>query len=199
MATPSTCSPGSLSGPCVAVRPEAGGSTRYELLETLREYGRTCLSDAQAADLFGAHSRHFAAEAGTIEAELGGPEEGKAIARAESSLADLRAAQRFALELGELDVAFRLISSIREFAMRAMRYEVFAWADVACNAPGALDHPLAPTLTGMRAYGAWVRGEFELAIQLRRRRAGSRTSYRSSPAVWRNEPLATCSTSWVTW
>ena len=50
--------------------------------------------------------------------------------------------------------------------MRAMRYEVFAWADAACNAPGALDHPLAPTLTGMRAYGAWVRGEFDLAIQL---------------------------------
>ena len=89
-----------------------------------------------------------------------------AIARAESSLADLRAAQRFALELGAFDVAFGLISSIREFAMRAMRYEVFAWADAACNAPGALDHPLAPMLTGIRAYGAWVRGEFELAIQL---------------------------------
>ena len=50
--------------------------------------------------------------------------------------------------------------------MRAMRYEVFAWADAACNAPGALEHPLAPMLTGIRAYGAWVRGEFEIAIQL---------------------------------
>ena len=67
---------------------------------------------------------------------------------------------------GAFDVTFGLISSIREFAMRAMRYEVFAWADVACQAPGALDHPLAPMLTGMRAYGAWVRGEFELAVEL---------------------------------
>src|SRR5580698_2835574 len=50
--------------------------------------------------------------------------------------------------------------------MRAMRYEVFAWADAACNAQGALDHPLAPMLTGIRAYGAWVRGEFDLAVQL---------------------------------
>ena len=50
--------------------------------------------------------------------------------------------------------------------MRAMRYEVFAWADSACQAPGALDHPLAPMLTGMRAYGAWVRGEFDLAVRL---------------------------------
>ena len=29
-----------------------------------------------------------------------------------------------------------------------------------------LDHPLAPLLTGVRAYGAWVRGEFELAVAL---------------------------------
>jgi len=150
----------------LAVRPQAGGSTRYELLETLREYGRTRLSDAQAAELFAAHAKHFAAEAEALEAELRGPAEGTAVAWAESSLADLRAAQRFALELGAFDVTFGLISSIREFAMRAMRYEVFGWADVACNAPGMLDHPLAPTLTGMRAYGAWVRGEFELAIQL---------------------------------
>jgi hypothetical protein len=61
---------------------------------------------------------------------------------------------------------FGLITSIREFAMRAMRYEVFAWADAACNAPDALEHPLAPMLTGIRAYGAWVRGEFDLAVQL---------------------------------
>ena len=72
------------------------------------------------------------------------------MARAESSFADLRSAQRFALEIGALDDAFGLIASIREFAMRAMRYEVFAWADAACRAPGALDHPLAPLLTGMR-------------------------------------------------
>ncbi len=150
----------------LAVRPQAGGSIRYELLETLREYGRACLSDARSAELFAAHASHFAAEAEAVEAYLCGPGEGAAIARAESSLADLRAAQRFALELGSFDITFRLIGSIREFAMRAMRYEVFTWADAACHAPGALDHPLAPLLTGIRAYGAWVRGEFELAVQL---------------------------------
>ena len=100
------------------------------------------------------------------------------MARAESSFADLRSAQRFALEIGALDDAFGLIASIREFAMRAMRYEVFAWADAACRVPGALDHPLAPLLTGMRAYGAWVRGEFDLAVSLaeetRRLEAGPR-------------------------
>ena len=36
----------------------------------------------------------------------------------------------------------------------------------AFRVPGGLDHPLAPTLTGMYAYGAWVRGEFDLAVEL---------------------------------
>ena len=53
--------------------------------------------------------------------------------------------------------------------MRAMRYEVFAWADAACTGRGVLEHPLAPLLTGIRAYGAWVRGEFELASRLAER------------------------------
>ncbi len=150
----------------LSVRPQAGGGTRYELLETLRDYGRTRLDDEHAVELFTGHAAHFAAEAAAFAAELQGPDEPRSMARAESSFADLRAAQRFALEIGALDQAFGLIASIREFAMRAMRYEVFAWADAACRAPGALDHPLAPLLTGMRAYGAWVRGEFDLAVSL---------------------------------
>ena len=57
----------------LAVRPEAGGSTRYELLETLREYGRTRLGDARAAELFAAHAKHFAAEAGSRRGGAAGP------------------------------------------------------------------------------------------------------------------------------
>jgi predicted ATPase len=150
----------------LSVRPQPGGATRYELLETLREYGRTRLDDERAAELFTAHAVHIAREAAAAADELCGPDEARAMARTESSFADLRSAQRFALEIGALDQAFGLIGSIREFAMRAMRYEVFAWADAACRAPGALEHPLAPLLTGMRAYGAWVRGEFDVAVSL---------------------------------
>ncbi len=150
----------------LSVRPQAGGATRYELLETLRAYGRARLDDERAVELFTTHAMHFATEAATIGTELSSPDEARSMARAESAFADLRSAQRFAIEIGALDQAFGLIASIREFAMRAMRYEVFAWADAACRAPGALQHPLAPVLTGIRAYGAWVRGEFDLAVSL---------------------------------
>ncbi len=150
----------------LSVRRPAGGAIRYELLETLREYGRARLDDARAATLFATHAAHFEREAAVVQSMLQGPKEPRVVAWAEVSFADLRAAQRFALETGNLDAAFGIIAAIREFAMRALRYEVFAWADAACRAPGALEHPLAPTLTGMRAYGAWVRGEFDLAMAL---------------------------------
>ncbi len=166
----------------LTVRPQAGGATRYELLETLRDYGHTRLDDDRAVELFTSHAEHFAGEAERIGRELGLPSEPQAMARAESSFADLRSAQRFALEVGALDDAFGLIASLREFAMRAMRYEVFAWADSACRAPGALEHPLAPLLTGMRAYGAWVRGEFTLAVSLAEETRELETALSSVPS-----------------
>jgi len=150
----------------LSVRPQPGGARRYELLESLRDYGRAQLGDERAAELFTAHARHFARDAVTVEAELRSPDEARANARAEASFADHRAAQHFLIGTGAIDDAFSLIGSLREFAMRAMRYEVFAWADAACAAPGALERPLAPLLTGMRAYGAWVRGAFDIAVAL---------------------------------
>jgi hypothetical protein len=150
----------------VSVRRPAGGGTRYELLETLREYGRNRMSYDRRAEVFGSHAARFAGLASVVEEEIRTRGEPQAIEVADASFADLRAAQRFALETGDLDTAIGLIVSSREFAMRAMRYEVFAWADAACRAEHVLEHPLAPMLTGVRAYGAWVRGEFELAVTL---------------------------------
>ena len=136
------------------------------MLETLRDYGRARLGDEQAVPLFSAHAAHFAAEAAAVERDLQTPAEAAAMMRATSSFADLRSAQRFALETGRVDDALTLVSSIREFAMRAVRYEAFAWADDAARSPAARDHPLLPLVTGIRAYGAWVRGEFDTAIAL---------------------------------
>jgi predicted ATPase/DNA-binding winged helix-turn-helix (wHTH) protein len=150
----------------VSVRRPAGGGTRYELLETLREYGRSRMSYERRAEVFGSHAVRFAGLARFVEEEIRTPGEAQAIEIADASFADLRAAQRFALETGDLDTAIGIIVSSREFAMRAMRYELFAWADAASRAEDVLEHPLAPLLTGVRAYGAWVRGEFELAVTL---------------------------------
>jgi predicted ATPase/DNA-binding winged helix-turn-helix (wHTH) protein len=153
----------------LAVRRQTGGGTRYEMLETLREYGRQRLDDTRSVELFTAHAEHFVAVARGVEADLTTSAEVRASASAEAAFADLRAAQRFSLQVGDLDAAFRLIGSVREYAMRALRYEVFAWAEAGSTRPEAVGHPLRPLMTGIHAYGAWVRGEYDLAVSLAHR------------------------------
>ena len=151
----------------LAVRRAADG-TRYELLETLREYGSHRLDDSRSVQLFGAHAAHFAAVAQSVATDLQTADEARGSARADSAFAELRAAQRFALQTGDVDTACTLIGSIREYAMRALRYEVFGWAGAAARLDEAAGHPQRSLLTGISAYGAWVRGEDELAVSLAR-------------------------------
>lgn len=150
----------------LAVRRPPTGGTRYEMLETMREFGRGRLDDRQSVELFAAHAGQFATLARSVELDLQTAQEHDAVVRADGSFADLRAAQRFALEIDDVDTAYRLIGSIREYAMRTLRYEVFSWADMALRLPGGGDHPLRSTIVGMSAYGAWVRGEFDTAMSL---------------------------------
>ncbi len=150
----------------LAVRRPKSGGTRYEMLETLREYGRTRLDDRRSVELFAAHANQFGSLARSVELDLQTPHETDAVMRADGSFADLRSAHRFALQIEDFDTAFGLIGSIREYAMRTLRYEVFAWADSAAASAQGDDHPLLAVVTGVRAYGAWVRGEFERAVAL---------------------------------
>jgi predicted ATPase/DNA-binding winged helix-turn-helix (wHTH) protein len=150
----------------LAVRRHGTRGIRYEMLETLREYGRSRMDDQESVDLFSAHARQFVALAGSVESDLRTAQEHDAVRRADGSFADLRSAHRFALQIEDCDSSFRLIGSLREYAMRTLRYEVFGWADSAVATPDADGHPLYPVVTGVRAYGAWVRGEFELASSL---------------------------------
>ena len=74
----------------LAVRRSPGGGTRYEMLETLREYGRSRLDDERSVTLYSTHARQFAGAAAAIEAGLNSADEGAAVARADASFADLR-------------------------------------------------------------------------------------------------------------
>ncbi len=165
----------------LAVRRPASGGTRYEMLETLREYGRSRLDDQQSVEIFTAHARQFVSLARSVEVDLRTPQEADAVARADGSFADLRAAQRFALQIEDHDSSLGLIASLREYAMRTLRYEVFTWADSTEGAADATAHPLHPVVTGVRAYGAWVRGEFDSAISLAHAARTAENSQGSAP------------------
>ena len=150
----------------LAVRRSAAGGTRYEMLETLREFGRSRLDDERSVTLYSTHARQFARAAAEIEAGLNSAHEGAAVIRADASFPDLRAAQRFSVDVGDVDTAFALACSIREYGMRTLHYEVFTWADAMSDLPGAGDHEAYPVILGVAAYGAFCRGEFDRALGL---------------------------------
>jgi hypothetical protein len=57
------------------------------------------------------------------------------------------------------------VVALREYAWRLIRYELLTWADASVAAPSAEDHPLFPVALGIVAYGRFVRGELDPAIE----------------------------------
>jgi len=150
----------------VSVRRVEGIGPRYELLETLREYGRNRLDDEDRVSLSTAHSHYFTLMSEEVEAALGTDAEGIAVIRADTAFADLRVAHRFSGRIGDFDSAFRLVGAIREYAMRTMRYEVFGWAESLAESADRAALPVPGLITAMRAYWLWVRGDFDGAMQV---------------------------------
>ncbi len=150
----------------LVVRRPPDGGTRYELLETLREYGRNKLDDNQRVELQSAHTDHVLSLSKEVRARQQTSDEGPAVARADASFAEFRSAQRFATQIGDFDLAFELIGSIHEYAMRTLRYEVFAWADATSLAAEGVGPSPPPLIAAIRAYGAWVHGDVDRALEL---------------------------------
>jgi predicted ATPase/DNA-binding SARP family transcriptional activator len=140
---------------------------RFRLLETLREFGREQLAARPDADAI--RDAHVAVHAELSRAAargLGGPEEGQWMRELDASFDDVRAAHRGAVAAGDVDSALRIVIGVREYAWRRIRYEHLAWVDVAVALPGASEHELFPVALGVVAYGHFVRGELEAAMEV---------------------------------
>ena len=138
---------------------------RYHLLETLREFARDRLDDAGATkQIAQRHFDWFVDLAERAAAGLLGPDERQWNDRVEHDFDNVRAAHVFALRSGNVDGALRLVSSLCEFGLRRIRYEVTAWAQEAAHMDGADTHPLSPVALATGAYGHFVRGELDAAI-----------------------------------
>jgi predicted ATPase len=150
----------------MVVADTTGVSTRYSLLETLRQFGRQSVRDSLEIS----HARHFVAVVERSQTEMGGPDERTWSIRLDAAFDDLRVAHRRALARGELDTAVRLVAGVREFALRSMRYELFTWAEAVLSA-GVDDasHPLIPIVLATAGYGRFVRGELDAAVEMAER------------------------------
>jgi predicted ATPase/DNA-binding SARP family transcriptional activator len=150
------------------VQASAGDRTTYRLLETLREYGAG-LAQPEAAELARRHGGWVVQVCERGAVGLHGPDERRWLDTFERLFDDLRLAVRNALEAGEVGAALRIVVAAREYAFRRLRYELIGWAESALAATEPADQPLAAAALGIVAYGRFVRGEVEAAIELAQR------------------------------
>jgi predicted ATPase len=158
-------------------------AARYRILETLREFGLERLEAQGMADTVRArHIEWYTDVAEQCALGLAGPDEGPSAEQLEREFENCREAHANAVARGDVDHAIRLVCAVREHAFRRMRYDVTAWAERALALADAEEHPGASTATAIAAYGAFVRGDLDTAIELAERSVaiGEKTGTTSS-------------------
>jgi predicted ATPase len=142
----------------------AGGRMRYRLLETLREFARDRLDGSEDAPAVrAAHARSHLDGARVAAAGLDGPDEAAHQRALAADFADLREVVDRSLARHDLDTAIGIVTAMREFTFRSVRYEVLGWARAVLDAPDVEQHPGHPVVAAMVAYGHFVRGELSRA------------------------------------
>jgi predicted ATPase/DNA-binding SARP family transcriptional activator len=89
--------------------------TRFDLLETLREYAAEQLTLEEASEAAYRHARHYLALAEQAEPELRGPNQARWLKRLTPETGNLRAVLGWALAHGEAELGLRLAAALRWF------------------------------------------------------------------------------------
>jgi predicted ATPase/DNA-binding SARP family transcriptional activator len=180
---------------------------RFRLLETLRDFGREQLVARPDADAV--RTAHVAVHtdlAREAARGLGSPREGEWMRELDATFDDLRDAHVAAVAAGDIDRALHLVIGVREYAWRRIRYEHLIWADETVAMPGACEHERYPVALGIVAYGGFVHGELDRAMEVGERavaeaaRLGSLTAGLAERALanacfYRDRPVE--ATAWV--
>ncbi len=116
----------------LVVADNAGGRTRYRLLETVRQYAQEKLGESGEADTVRSqHRDHYTAMAAALDAPAGSDYDQR-VGQAETEIDNLRAAFEWSRENSAVDLALTLASSLQPLWMsRGRLREGLAWFDVA--------------------------------------------------------------------
>jgi predicted ATPase/DNA-binding SARP family transcriptional activator len=95
---------------------DAGSEPRFEMLETLREYGREQLAEAHEADAVAdRHARWFLDLAERAEPQLTGSQQAEWLDRLDRDVDNLRAATRWAIDRRDGELGMRLAAALWRF------------------------------------------------------------------------------------
>ena len=140
-------------------------SSRYRVLEPLREFGRGELRDSERVALAERHSSWYLDLAERSARSLGGAHEPEAATRLDREFGNLRSAFSSFSERGAVEQCARLVVALREYSFRSMRDEVIAWAEDVITMPGFDHSQRAPLVLATAAYGRFVRGDLDRSIE----------------------------------
>jgi len=148
--------------------PTSGEEPRFEMLDTIREYGRRLLADGgELTDLQRAHALYFLELAERAEPGLAGKRQTEWLDRLEPEFANVQAVLDWALEWGEIELAVRLGSALWWFMWLRGHFTEMRWRlDQALARRSLLPAPLQANLLIARGAIAAVDGEHERALAL---------------------------------
>ncbi len=139
---------------------------RYLVLETLRELGQEHLDASGATAAVEARHRALYLDLALQAAvRIDSADERSWIERVDRELDNLRAAHHSAVRAGDVHVAASLVAALREHGFRRIRYEITALAEATIAMAGFDEHADAPLVAAVAAYGHWVRGDLDTAIE----------------------------------
>lgn len=143
---------------------------RYRMLETLRDFAHDRLTERGILEATQhQHLNWFLALAEQGAEGLDGADEAAWSEQLARDFDNFRAAHGSALRQVDTASALRLVVALREFGIRRVQYELASWADASVSLPGASEDPNVATVLAVSAYGRWVQGEMQAAMELAQR------------------------------
>lgn len=122
----------------LVVADDAGGRTRYRMLETVRQYAQERLSESgEAHALRTAHRDHYTHRAALLDVPITDPERWP-VRQAANELDNFRTAVEWSRDEGDIEAVLTLVSSLWSLLMsRGLLREATAWFDAAFADDGA--------------------------------------------------------------
>jgi predicted ATPase/class 3 adenylate cyclase len=150
----------------MVVADRVGRTTRYRLLETLRQFGEERLDDrGTTAVVRDRHLQYFHRRCLVLEDQLWGPKSLDAAAEIEREWDNLRAAHSWAIATDAFDLAVDIVFGIQAYAAHSLRFEVAGWAEHTLSLGerlGAVDY----RINGVGAWWAFHLAEPERGLQI---------------------------------
>jgi hypothetical protein len=146
------------------------GTTRYHLLETLREYATERLVEMGEVDVTRRHhANHFATLAEEIGPGFLGPDELRWRHRLRADVENFRTAVAWSLgseHQQDLEAAVRIVAAFGEATVLDSSLGVGRWAEAAAHWVAASDPQSRCIVLAAAALSNWARGEWTMALEL---------------------------------